>query len=49
MFCNTGRTRDGISSRISKAFMFSIIITPNNYFVAGRDGSWSGVAIQYRL
>ncbi|CAA7193820.1 RHS repeat-associated core domain-containing protein [Chryseobacterium potabilaquae] len=49
MSCNTGRTSNGIASRISKAFMFSTVIAPNNYFVAGRDGSWSGVASQYRL
>ncbi|MCJ7933842.1 MAG: hypothetical protein MUW56_09450 [Chryseobacterium sp.] len=49
MSCNTGRTTNGIASRISRAFMFSSVMAPNNYFVAARNGSWSGVAGQYNL
>ncbi|MFP3832255.1 SpvB/TcaC N-terminal domain-containing protein [Chryseobacterium sp. SIMBA_028] len=49
MSCNTGRTSNGIASRISRAFMFSSVMAPNNYFVARRDGSWSWVAGQYNL
>ncbi|RNA61788.1 type IV secretion protein Rhs [Chryseobacterium nematophagum] len=49
MSCNTGRTNNGIAGKISKTFMFSTVIAPNNYYVAAKDGSWSGVAGQYSL
>ncbi len=49
MSCNTGRWSNGIASQISQAFRFSSVLAPNNYYVAARNGSWSGVAGQYSL
>ena len=49
MSCNTGRMGNGFASMISKAFRFSSVLAPSDYFVAAKNGSWSGVAGQYNL
>ena len=51
MSCNTGRMGNGFASMTSKAFRFSSVLAPNNYYVAyTRNGvSWGAVAGQYTL
>ncbi len=46
MSCNTG---NGFAKKMSLAFKSSSFTAPNNYYIAARNGSWSGVAGQKNL